>query len=413
MAVVSPFKAFHYNTKKISDLSQVITPPYDVIPAGMDQTYWQRSPYNFAHLDLPHGPNETYQRANELLGKWMEHSILVRDNAPGYYLYRQTFQANGVKHMRDTLMAAVLLHDFADGIIRPHENTYGQYKTDRLQLMKATGCQLSHIFGMVKDPEGFLEGLYEKWEFQTPLLHGRGDDGVENTVWKIDGGKGTEIATFFADKPLYILDGHHRYESSVQYAREKGVLGNAKDPAAYMMFAIANSFDPALVVFPTHREVRSLPEGVSFSRAALEEVFQLAPLTEEELRTFVTHPDPTPRFALAIGRDLYLCTPRRWQSEEAKVGKSISRLAVFWSDQKLLQDLGGIAEANRKEHISYEKDLDAALEKRAEARLVIYHAPPAVEAITQIADEKKFMPQKSTYFYPKLAAGMIMRDLKG
>ena len=178
-------------------------------------------------------------------------------------------------------MCAVLLSDFSEGIVRPHENTFGKYKADRLQLMRATKCQLSQIFGMVKDPQGFLETVYEKWEYNNPLLRAHSDEGVEHTVWRIEAAKAPEIADFFKDKPIYIVDGHHRYESSLQYAREQMVVGQKEQPAAYMMFAIANSYDPGLIVFPTHRVVHG---GHKVQRERLDNVFKLTPYTHEDLR---------------------------------------------------------------------------------------------------------------------------------
>jgi len=411
MAVVNPFKAFHYNTKTIRDLADVITPPYDVIPEGMDKTYRARSPYNFAHVDLPHSANETYEAADQRLKAWADKGIVTRDNVPNYYLYRQTFTVDGVTHMRDVLVGAVLLHEFADGVIRPHENTYGQAKADRLQQMRATNCQLSQIFGMVQDPDGFLESAYEPWEYRTPLLQAKADDGVEHVIWQIEGAKAKELGDFFKDKPIYIVDGHHRYESSVQFAKERGALGNPSDPAAYMMFAIANSYDPALIVFPTHRLVKSLPSAPP-DRAKIAHDFRLTAMTLEELKRFVAQPQATPQFALFMEGSLFLYTPKNWNAEEGRLGKSVAKLSVAWSDLKLFKDHFGIDENNRKSHIAYEKDLNAAWGKRETAKAVVFHAPPAVEDIVHVADENRFMPQKSTYFYPKLSAGLIMRDLR-
>ena len=410
MAVVSPFKAFHYSTQSITNLSDVITPPYDVIPAGKDKMYWDRSPYNFAHVDLPHSVSEDYSRAATTLKKWREHSIIVSDPRPAYYLYRQAFTIEHETHVRDTLMCAVLLSDFSEGIVRPHENTFGKYKADRLQLMRATQCQLSHIFGMVKDPQGFLETVYEKWEYQNPLLRAHSDEGVEHTVWRIDAAKAPEIAGFFEGKAIYIVDGHHRYESSLQYAREQMAVGQKDNPSAYMMFAIANSYDPGLVVFPTHRVINGVGAGKT-KRESLEDVFKLAPYTYEDLKAFVSRPDPTPQFGLYLNGQLFLCTPRNWKSEESHMGKSVAKLAVAWSDHKLLEDYFGVDDSNRKEHIAYERDFESTWAQREKSDAIIFHAPPAIDDIINVADEEKFMPQKSTYFYPKLAAGLIMRDL--
>ena len=408
MAKIFPFPAFHYNTKAVTNLSDVIVPPYDNIPEGDEKKYLARSPYNFAHVILPQSKEDDYSRSKALLEKWHSHGILSTDRTPGYYLYRQTFTLDGIAHNRDTLMCTVALCDFSEGVVRPHENTFGVFKKDRLQILRQTRSNLSHVFGMVKDPDGFLNSLYERWEFQTPLLKGKTDDGVENAIWKINPAKAPELTAFLEDKAIYIVDGHHRYESALMYAKETGAVGKYDMPASKMLFSIANSYDPGLVVLPTHRVVRGAPK---IDHAALEKKYNLLPVTFEQIQTFVTKPRKVPEFGLLLEGKLYHCTPKNWQAEEQRLGHSLYRLSVNWSDRLFLPEVCGITDENRKEKVAYEKDARAAYEQRNQASLIIFHAPPAITDIMDVADEKKFMPQKSTYFYPKLAAGLIMREI--
>jgi len=412
MAMISPFRGLHYNTQQIRNLGDVITPPYDVISKEDAKRYLARSPYNFAHVDLPHNEHEDYTNASVLLAKWRQHGILKQDPGSNYYLYRQTFRMNDKLHRRDTLMCAVELHDFSEGIIRPHENTYGKYKADRLQILRQTKCNLSQVFAMVKDPNGVLATSYAKWEYQTPLLNGKTEDGIDHTVWAIEAAKAKEIPEFFKNEPIYIVDGHHRYESALMYARETGALGHPENPAAHTLFAIANVFDPALIVLPTHRRLRD-SNLANVDRQTIEKRFDLTSMTYDELKSFVETTHPAPQFALYFKGDLFLCRPKSWISEQEALGKSVAKLSVIWSDYKLLQDLCGVTEENRSEKISYEKDLAALWEKRKESSLIIFHAAPSILDVTNVADEKRFMPQKSTFFYPKLGAGLILRNLAG
>jgi uncharacterized protein (DUF1015 family) len=408
MAKVFPFRAFHYNTHTIGNLSDVIIPPYDVISETECKTYRARSPYNFAHVDMAQCEGDDYTHARNLIEKWRQHQILSTDNQPGYYLYRQTFKIDGTAHTRDTLMAAVELRDFADGVVRPHENTFGKAKTDRLQILRQTRCNLSHIFGMVKDPEGVLNSLYEKFEFQAPLLHGKTDDGVDHAIWKIEAAKAPELATFFEDKSIYIVDGHHRYESALMYAKEVGALGKTELSASKVMFAIANAYDPALVVFPTHRIVNGVA-GVN--REVLDKHYHLIKVTYDDLKAFVAKPRQSPEFCLWWEGQLYQCTPKHWEKQEAALGRSLFKLSVYWSDEVFLKEVCGINDGNRKEKITYDKDLASTWDARQKAQMVVFHAPPAITDIMDVADDRKFMPQKSTYFFPKLAAGLVMRDI--
>jgi uncharacterized protein (DUF1015 family) len=407
MAKIFPFRAFHYNTKKIGDLSDVIIPPYDNIPKGDDEKYLARSPYNFAHVLLPQSKEEDYSRSKTLLGKWFSHDILVTDPEPGYYLYRQTFTLGGTEHRRDTLMCTVELQDFSDGVVRPHENTFGVFKNDRLQILRQTHSNLSHVFGMVKDPQGYLNSIYERWEFQAPLLHGKTDDGGDHAVWKVDAGKVPELARYLETQPIYIVDGHHRYESALTYAREIGALGKPGHPASRMLFSLANAYDPALIVLPTHRIVRHTDQ---LATEILHKRYDLVPMSEQELQAFVAKPRKTPDFGLYWQGKLHRCTPKHWDRQQENLGKALYRLAVTWSDQIFLPTVAGVDETNRKERVTYERELGKVWDARDGADLVIFHAPPAITDVMDVADARQFMPQKSTYFHPKLAAGLIMRD---
>jgi len=407
MKLIAPFKALHYDAKVIGDVSKVIVPPYDVIKPDEEARYRAQSPYNFAHVILPKSADDDYTGAAEMLKKWREVGVIKEDKNPSYYLYQQTFKIDGKVHQRHTLMGAVMLRDFSEGIVRPHENTHGKYKSDRLQILRKTRCNLSHVFGMVKDPEGELQTLYEEWMYHDPFLSGATDDGIEHRVWKIDPSFTARIDAFFADKPIYIVDGHHRYESALMYAKETGAYGNESNPASRMLFAIANTYDPALLVFPTHRRVR---EAANLSRETLEKEFELTPATYEELREFTQTVQKEPRFGLYYWNELYFCTPKDYRSQESAWGPSLARLSVAWSDEKLLKEMCGIGEQERSKRISYEKSLPLLWDEKRTTDLVVFHAPPAVSDITDVADEKRFMPQKSTYFYPKLVAGLTIRN---
>jgi uncharacterized protein (DUF1015 family) len=245
------------------------------------------------------------------------------------------------------------------------------------------------------------------------LLRCTGDDGVEHVVWRIEQAQAKEITHFFSDRPIYIVDGHHRYESSLMYARENGAVGDPANPAAYMMFAIANVYDPGLIVFPTHRIVSSQP-GHSLRREDIEREFLLTAYTFDQLRTFVeaSPSAAAPSFVIHLHNEIYLCQPKQWRGAEKEMGRSVARLAVKWSDHVFLAKLCGVDESNRSSRVRYEKDLNTAWSLRKESEVIVFHAPPAVENVTDVADEKRFMPQKSTYFVPKLAAGLIFRDTR-
>lgn len=414
MTTIIPFRGFFYNSHEIPALSDVVIPPYDNIAAEKEASYLKRSPYNFAHIILPNPNDPDYKLAKEALGKWSEHNILAHDTHPSYYIYQQTFHFDGNTFHRRTLMCCVLLHDFNDAIVRPHENTYGKFKADRLKILTTTQCNLSHVFAMVKDPEGVLAGLFEEWCYHSPLLSATTDDDVHHSVWRMDALKTTQLPKFFSERPIYIVDGHHRYESALMYAREQKVVGNTQHPAAYMLFAIANAHDPALVVLPTHRMVRDCaPQATETSR--LQELFDLVPFSLEALREFCRKTTTQPQFGLYVKGQLFLASPKSstdtWKKTLQAEGPTLTRNAIVWSDNKIVRELGEVADQDKASKIHYEKDLDAAWKARDQFRCVIFHAPLAIEGVTDVADEKRFLPQKSTFFYPKIAAGLVMRNL--
>lgn len=408
MAKISPFSAVYYDSNKVGNISDVIIPPYDNIPKSDEPKYRQRSPYNFSHILLPQAEQEDYAHAKELLGQWRQHGILKTLSHPGYFLYQQIFPWGQGSHRRNTLMCTVELSDYSEGIIRPHENTHGKYKADRLNILRKTQHNLSHVFGMVKDPDGTLATWYDEWQFRPPILKGKTDDGVEHAVWFIAPDKTKGLQEFFADKSIYIVDGHHRYESSLLYAKEIGAFKDTKHAASRMLFSIANGFDPALIVMPTHRSVAGA--GMNVKARDLEAMFSLEPTKFETMVELLAKPSRLPHFGLFVQSKLYLASPHDWQKESAQVGRSVARLSVHWSDENILRKVCGIQESERSQKIQYEKDAKKLWDERKDSDLLIFHPTPSVLDVTDVADEKKFMPQKSTYFFPKLAAGLILRD---
>lgn len=407
MALVAPFKAVTYNPAKINNLADVIIPPYDVIPKGDEDKYRNRHPYNLANILLSKGPDDDYSSSDQLLKKWMETGILVEDHVPHFYVYEQDFSVEGQKHSRRTLMAQVGLRDFSEGVICPHERTHGKHKADRLKILSKTQMNLSHVFGMVKDQEGFLAERYEEWCYRPPLFTATFDDGVKHSLWRIDPSNGKAITQFFEHKPIYIVDGHHRYESSLAYARNIGALGNVSHPANYMLFAISNTYDSALVVFPTHRWVKAA--DINLSRSEVEKVFHLTATKPEAIFDFIKKTNDEPRFGLYAWGETFLAAPHNWHKESGNLGAGVAQLAVTWSDEFLLRQMGKIEPEVRSQKIVYEKNALNVWEQKGPSDVIIFHAPPPIEAITRVSDEKGFMPQKSTYFYPKLFAGLTLR----
>lgn len=409
MAHVEGFAGTYYKSAGLN-LNDLIIPPYDTLDAQAANHYRAKSPYNFAHVDLSQKEQEDYTHSLSLLDQWRNKGITQETSNPCYFLYRQNFTAFEKKYQRDTLLCTVGLHDFSKGVIRPHENTFGKYKADRLELLRKTRHNLSHIFGMVKDEEGVLANQFESWSFEKPFLQALGEDGVLHSVWKVEANKAPSIQTFFKEKPIYIVDGHHRYESALMYARELGVEGQWTHPASKTTFCIANVFDPGLVIYPTHRLLKkgSLP---LLDWKQVEKTYEIRTISLDKAREFVVSHQKEPKFVVSYQENLYSLSPKNWREAQKLLGKSVAVLGVTWSDRDFLKEFCGVTDSNRGSLIRYEKDFNFTWSLRNETDLIVFHAPPAVSDVTAVADENKYMPQKSTFFIPKLAGGLIFRRL--
>jgi uncharacterized protein (DUF1015 family) len=411
VADVFPFSAVHYNPEKFPDLSSVITPPYDVIADNEVHRLLERSAYNFAHLDLPRRDPDDYAEQKKAFDQWREEQVVVKDGAPAFYFYRQIYDWNGTIYTRDALVAAVQLHEFSERVVLPHENTHGKAKTDRLNLMRAFQCQLSHIFGVVKDDEKFLAKTLKTTTATKPLLKGRSEDGVDHTLWIIPNEFNTSITDFFRKEPIYIVDGHHRYESSVTYAKEVGAFKDPSLPASAAVFSICTTSDPGLIVLPTHRIVRGVANWDTLWAKA-NEAFHITPMTALELEAFTEKPTEQPCFAVAWKDKLFLVQPKDWKSSEKLFGYALHKLSVHWSDRIFLRDVAGIPDTAFARHLTYEREFGKAFAAIKDSSFVVFQPQPEISDMTDIADEGKFMPPKSTYFYPKLASGLLLRDLQ-
>lgn len=411
MAHIEGFKGTYYKSSGLR-LDDLIIPPYDTLDSQAANHYRSKSPYNFSHVDLSLREEDDYSHSLLILDQWRSKGITEETPGSCYFLYRQNFTAFGKSHQRDTLLCTVGLHDFSKGIIRPHENTFGKYKADRLELLRKTRHNLSHIFGMVKDEEGFLSTQFESWSFEKPFLRAQGEDGVTHSIWKIEISKAPSLQTFFTEKPIYIVDGHHRYESALMYARELGVEERWDHPASKTTFCIANVFDPGLVIYPTHRLLKK-GSLTQLDWNQLEKQYEINPIPVDRAKEFVVTHQKGPKFIVFYGGTLFTFAPRNWEETQTHLGKSVAALGVTWSDRGFLKEFCGVTDSNRGNLIRYEKDFDLTWSLRNEVDLVIFHAPPVVSDVTAVADENKYMPQKSTFFIPKLAGGLIFRKLTG
>ena len=431
MPDVSPFRGVRYDVARVGTLSDVVAPPYDVIDPALQDRLYQASPYNIIRTELNRPePGDTesqgrYTRAARFLKEWLRDGILREEDHTALYVYDQTFEVDGVKHTRRGFLARVRLEPFGQGKIYPHEQTLSGPKADRLALYHATGFNLSPIFGLYPDTDGeVLRSLDAGLRDRTPLV-ASDHLGVENRLWVVnDFETHTAVRGSMAGKPVFIADGHHRYETGLKYREERVKSGDYTgddDPSNFCLMMLVGMSDPGLLILPTHRlvsgfpgltaeqltahltpefEVRVTGEGESGCRAAWAEIEGSG---DQDILGFGT---------VADGRWLVA----RLRSDEAmdrlapehspdwrSLGVSILHVLVLDS---LLKPLG--TPSCRYVHLIREV-LDDVSARGCDLACLV---PPArMEHVESIASGLETMPPKSTYFYPKLLTGLVLNPL--
>jgi uncharacterized protein (DUF1015 family) len=427
VADVRPFRGLRFNPRIAGDMSNVVCPPYDVISPKAQKELYQRSHYNVVRLeegerkptDSP--TNNRYTRAAATLKQWIEKQVLVRDDKPAYYLISHSFQLEGVKRRRLGLMAAVRLEEYEKRVVLPHEFTQRAAKEDRLALMQACHTNFSHIMLLYRDKERHLAPIFRKTMAGTPAVSFSDGEGNNYAFWLInDASVVKQIQSSFASKPLYIADGHHRYETALAYRNLHPDATRDREAAVnFVMTYLVDFDDPGLVVLPYHRVVGGLDmglEGALWKR--LDEVFAAI---------------PWPMKPGASADSLVKEIGKRGKDEmvlglvKAKEGDSLLRvkpgalpanigpMASFeaWALEELV--LKPVLGSTVDQHVTWIHDATEALEllKSGGHQAAFLLKPMPMDLFEAIVNRGDKLPRKSTFFYPKLPTGLAINVLEG
>ena len=431
MMKVSPFRGIRYNQGIVGDLARVLCPPYDVITLEQQKLYYEKSNYNAIRLEFPEyiGDNPDYSGAAIAFYQWLKDGVLKIDSVSSFYLHDHSFEYSGGKRVRRGVIAHIKLEPWGSGIY-PHEETFSKAKSDRLQLMRACRANFSPLLSLYHDPEQRIASILSEASRAKPVIEktiassdigkGQYESGEDHTVWAItDPEIKRELSQFLSSQPLYIADGHHRYETALAYRQERAEEQSLTDEGAfqYVMMELVDFSDPGLVILPIHRLVR----GITFSALArledqLRKFFALefVPLKAGSLDWSNLSDDsclgilgllPNTLVVLKLRQDISLETVmpsnRCWVYH--KFGISIFNHIIL---DKILN-----ITLNKK--IAYTVDVKEAYQQVEEGKyqLAALVKPPQPEMVKAIADIQDRMPSKSTYFYPKLPAGLIINSL--
>jgi uncharacterized protein (DUF1015 family) len=428
LAILQPFRGLRYDPATVGDLGAVVAPPYDVIDAAQQATLHARSPYNAVRLILNRDP-DPYGTAATTLAAWRRTRVLASDALPALYLYAQRFPLAAGERERIGVIGALRLESLQSGRVRAHERTLEKAKNDRLALVRACRTSLSPIFGLVGSPAARLRELVPAAPAEVDV---RDADGARHRVWPItDATLLARVAAELAEREVFIADGHHRYETALRYRDERrAALGAAAPPPGaapfdYVLTYLTSMDDPGLVILPTHRVLGVLPLDAAALRAALAKTFTIAELPAspsglaallDRLQGSVADGETRIGAAVAGVGALWLLSARTERLPfPAGVPPQLRALEVSALHQVILAGILGlpIGERGGTPGLSYTQDADAALTRvESGAAAAAFFVPPTdVAALRAVALAGLTMPEKSTYFHPKLLTGLVFYPL--
>jgi uncharacterized protein (DUF1015 family) len=433
VALVSPFRAVRYASGTGEDISALTAPPYDVIGPELRAQLLERDAHNVVALELaegpldPNAPDGRYATAGRRWREWLEQRVLTFDEAPAIYVLEQTYRRGDAEISRRGFIAAIGLEPFSAGVVLPHERTLPKALDDRLNVTRATAANLSQVFGMFEDADHVTDALIER-AMATPLVATATDDeGVTSRLWALTASEDhATLAKFLSGERIFIADGHHRYTTALAYRDER----RAAQPPRYdslpapaydsVMMALVNMEDPGLIVYPTHRVADApAPLDPAAFREALGAMFDLTDL-----------PPGHPSGALqnAADRPSFIVRTRDGVTKLARLRDDLDVSSRFpagasdaWKglDVAVLQELvlAPLLDIHpdrpaTMDRLAFVKEAHAALALAPEHDAVFILNPTRMEQVAAVALAGETMPQKSTYFYPKLLSGLLFKSLE-
>lgn len=430
MSLIAPFRAVTYHPRLAGSLDHLIAPPYDVISPSEQEALYARHPCNCVRIILnrvePGDDPATapYQRAAAFLRDWLAEGILAEDHAPAYYLYRQDFTdpVSGERKTRRALFCALRLHPYSEGVVLPHEETRTSAREDRLRLLRATAANTEPIYGLFDDDSGRFGSLTATVEQGPPDMRANWQ-GDLHALWRVS--NSTLVAGFeqaVGSGPIWIADGHHRYETSLAFRDELAAAHpEAAAEAGRILIGLTPFDDPGLVVLPTHRLVRNLPpERIAALAENLEGGFHVEHVDYAVLAARAAATEEDGRIALGLAlpeRALWLTLADAGLMEAFAAGRSPAWRALDVSvlHTLILERLLGISadQLATTQDIVYTRDREEALRSvqtgACQAAFILRR--PSARQVRLVALAREKMPPKSTYFYPKLWSGLVMRRL--
>ena len=420
MALLKPFKAMRFS-EGAGDIASLVCPPYDIVSDKQREKLLEKNEHNLIKLELARGEN-AYKEAAKTTKEWLESEILCCDEKDGIYIYEEKFTVKGKAYSLKGFVSLVRLYEFSEGVVLPHEYTLSKAKQDRFNLMTETGCSFSQIYSLYMDPEKTVSSKIEELSKREADISFTDDEGITHNLWCVYDKEDIDFVTAqMADRKIYIADGHHRYETALNFAR-----ANAKDLSDdgerinYCMMMLVNMESDGLVVFPTHRVLHSL-EGFDakemLGRCKADfELCEDLPLSEMQPRLDSAYEKGEKAFAFYSGNASFtLLTLKNKEIMKEllpDMSEASQNLDVSVLHNLILERLFGIDKENmaNQKNLTYMRDIEDAIAAvdSGEANCAFLINPTLVTEIRDVAAAGEKMPQKSTYFYPKIITGLVM-----
>jgi len=449
MPDICAFRGIRYDLGHVGSLSDVIAPPYDVIDADLQEQLYQRSEFNCTRLILgkdepdDDDTNNRYTRAARFLKNWLRDRVLFTEGDPAIYVYQQEFEEAGQLYTRRGFMCRTRLEPFGEGNIHPHEETHGGAKADRLKLWQNCKANLSQIFGLYPDPENVAQDLLDREILGATPLEATDHIGVVHRIWPVtDVAVITKVIAAMGGKPVYIADGHHRYETACNYrdelAKSEGGL-DAEHPANFVLMMCVSMSDPGMIVLPTHRLFRGLPPmtakelgdklGDCFTTSSAGMGPEEAPYLWEEIET----EDDQKTLALFTAEDQQWTMVRLNDAGLAKMAEVAGDHCPQWQGlgvsilhRLIIETLLAAPDISAPKYVraidevvqglkqgdTVGRDHTGQMADGGRFELAALVMPATLDHIRAISNAAERMPAKSTYFYPKLLSGLVFNPLE-
>lgn len=418
MAKIIPFKGIHYNTKLV-DPNDVTSPPYDVISPADNVYFHEKHPKNVVRLilgmELPddNPTDNRFTRAAAYLHEWIAEGTLVQDPKPVFYAYEQKYSLRGQNKVVRAFISLVKIHNYDEDVILPHEYTLARPKSNLAQLIRATNSNLDSVYGLYPDEEHKINAVLDRIAAEPPMEEAVDRYGVRHRLWMVSKQEDIDLITrTMSDKQIVIADGHHRYETSLGYRDEmRAKEGNPEEerPYDYVMMTLVNAYSPDLEILPTHRMVRNLSEEALESlKKQLPDCFELIPVDKKNISATMAQYSGK-SIGICLSDSAWVAIPKPGTSEYTELDVLVLHDIIFERilgiDQERLR-----AEAN----VVYTRDETEAINAvdTGEFQAAFLLNPIKLDVMLAVSQAGRRMPQKATYFYPKLLSGFIMRKIE-